>query len=283
MKLSVIVPVYNEEREAVKTFRAIEKALKGVTFEAIFVDDGSSDGTARALKKIKSKKFRVIQHPYNKGYGEALKTGIAAAKHEWIAITDADGTYPVDKLPELLKHTKQYDMVVGQRDRKGIPLLRRPAKWFLKKLAGMLAGRKIPDLNSGLRVFRKKDCERFWALYPQGFSFTTTITMAYLTNGLTVKYVPVPYYKRTGVSSISPIKDTIRFFALIFRMVVYFRPLRFFAVPTTIFFLGFLYSLYWNIRTNDITDTTTILLIASFNFLFFGLVADLMIKRLPSR
>ncbi len=287
MKLSVVVPVYNEEKEITNTFNKLNSALtkvKGLTYEIIFVNDCSKDRSLAKIRTIKSSKLRVLSHPYNKGYGSSLKTGISTAKYEWIAITDADGTYPVDKLPELLKYTKNYDMVVGDRDKSGVPWLRRPPKFVLRKIAGMLCGRKIPDLNSGLRVFRKKECQRFWSLYPPGFSFTSTITMAYFTNGLTVKYLPIPYYKRTGKSSIHPIKDTIGFFNLLFRMIVYFRPLRFFAVPALIFFIGFLVSLIHNIFVlGNITDTTTLLLITGFNIFFLGLVADLMVKRMPQQ
>ena len=154
-------------------------------------------------------------------------------------ITDADGTYPVEEIPSLLKWTDRYDMVVGARTGEivKIPFLRRPAKWFLRKLASYLAKTKIPDLNSGLRVFKKDIALKYWKLFPDGFSFTSTITMACLTNNYDVKYIPINYYKREGKSTIHPIRDFIGFNNLLLRLVIHFSPLRVFIPFALLLFL----------------------------------------------
>ena len=192
-------------------------------YEIIVVDDGSSDGTNTILKKMSGLKF--IENPYNLGYGASLKKGIRVARGEWIIITDADGTYPLDKITELISYVPRYDMVVGARETKNDFALRKPAKWLLVQLAGWLAGRKIPDLNSGLRIFRKSIALEFFYLFPSGFSFTTTITLACLTHDYTIKYVDIPYYKRIGSSGIRP-RHFFDFMGLIFKILLYFRPVR---------------------------------------------------------
>src|SRR3989344_5205444 len=168
--LSLVVPAYNEESSLEKTVQDLMKtaAMIKQNIEVIIVNDASTDKTYEILEEIKKQKSQkkipkaatpltVIHHKTNKGYGASLKTGIAHAQGEWILITDCDGTYPLETIPQLLSYTNEYDMVVGSRtgDIVETPLLRRPAKWILRKLAGLVAGQRIPDLNSGLRVFKK--------------------------------------------------------------------------------------------------------------------------------
>ncbi len=183
LPVSVVVPAYNEEDGIASQIKAIRRVLerRGITHEILVVDDGSQDATAEQVGQFCD---TVIQHPENRGYGAALKTGINAAKYDTILIIDADGTYPTDAIPELLSQAQAYDMVVGARigTHVKIPLIRKPAKWFLGKLAGYLAGRAIPDLNSGLRVMKKSIVEKFYHILPSGFSFTTTITLALICN-----------------------------------------------------------------------------------------------------
>jgi len=183
--ISVVVPAYNEEKGISKVLTDIKTILDDthLQYEIIIIDDGSSDKTAEIVQKHDF--VRLIQHPVNRGYGAALKTGIKSANGYWILITDADGTYPNEYIPELLKYSDEYDMVVGARtgENVSIPLYRRPAKLFLTKLANYLVGTKIPDLNSGMRLFRKKDSMKYFHILPSGFSFTTTITLSYLSDG----------------------------------------------------------------------------------------------------
>jgi len=163
----------------------------------------------------------------NRGYGAALKAGIARAKFDWIAIIDADGTYPATALPKMLQQVESNDMVVGARIGSQVrdPFARRPAKWLLRKFACVLAGQEIPDLNSGLRVMRKSLVHQFAGILPSGFSFTTTITLSMICCGYSVAYVPIDYFKRIGRSKIKPF-HAVKFAFLIVRTVLRFRPMR---------------------------------------------------------
>jgi len=209
----------------------------GLEGELIVVDDGSSDATAARAREAGA---RVIPHPESLGYGEALKTGIRNAKNGIIVITDADETYPVEKIPELVAALDGADMAVGARtgENVAIPFLRKPFKWILRRLAQYIVQRKIPDLNSGLRAFRKELALKYFHLLPDGFSFTTTITVAAMCDGAVVEYIPIDYFRREGRSKISP-KHFFSFMLLVMRLSTYFRPLRVF-LPISIgcFLLG---------------------------------------------
>jgi glycosyltransferase involved in cell wall biosynthesis len=236
--LTIIVPAYNEEHGIGGVVAWIRQALgpAELAHEILVVDDGSVDRTAELAEQAGA---RVIRHAGNRGYGEALKTGIQHASHDGIAIIDADGSYPADQIPELARRLASADMVVGARTKAGaaIPLLRRPAKALLAWLASYLTNTDIPDLNSGLRLFRRSLALEFLRILPSGFSFTTTITMAALNNGYIVDYVAVDYLKRTGSSKINPVRDTLNFLMLILRMTLLFRPLKIF-IPLSLFFLA---------------------------------------------
>src|SRR5512143_594380 len=228
--VSVVIPAYNESASVKEVVEKVKAALEptGYLYEIIVVDDGSTDATAAALV---GHGLTIITHPENKGYGASLKTGIRSAKGDIIVITDADGTYPSSMIPALVREIKDggYDMAVGARTGKdvNIPLVRRPAKFILKKLADYLAETKIPDLNSGLRAFKKELAFRYFHLLPSGFAFTTTITLALLSDGYNVKYVPIDYLSRGGGrSKIRPIKDFSNFMMLIVRVIWYFNPVK---------------------------------------------------------
>ena len=224
------MPAYNEESCVAEELKLIKKTMddSDYTYEIILVDDASVDKTAEIVAQFDW--VKLVPHFQNKGYGAALKTGIQKAKHDVIIITDADGTYPHAEIPRLLGDIDDYDMVVGARTGKGvkIPLIRRPAKWCINRLANYLTGMKIPDLNSGLRIMKKNVIEKFLRFLPNGFSWTSTITLAMLTNNYQVKYTPIAYHKRSGRSKIRPIRDTLNFLQLIIRTVVYFEPLKVF-------------------------------------------------------
>ncbi len=280
--VSIIIPAYNEEAGIGRVVNEVLSILKGTGWahELIVVNDGSTDRTgeaARALPVI------LVEHPANRGYGAALKSGIARAAHDYILILDADGTYPEGSIPSLLGEADQYDMVVGARTGPAvaIPLHRRLPKWCLKKLADYLTGMKIPDLNSGLRVFTKASALRFLNLFPDGFSFTTTITVALLSNGMAVRYVPIDYHKRTGKSKFRPLQDTFNLFGLIVRTSLYFSPLKIFVpLSVILFLLAVLVLLYSKFFTEKVMDVTVIVvLMASVQILALGLIADLIDKR----
>lgn len=226
--VSVVIPALNEEssiQSVVSDLRELFLKHK-ITAEIIVVDDGSIDSTARLANAAQA---RVLQHRSNRGYGASLKTGIAAASFDVIAIIDADGTYPAQYLPEMLADLETADMVVGARTGNDvhIPLIRRPAKWVLKRLANYVSNSKIPDLNSGLRVFRRDLAMQYFPILPNYFSFTTTITLAALCDNYAVSYIPIDYRKRQGRSKIVP-WDAGSFAILILRVAMLFRPLRVF-------------------------------------------------------
>jgi glycosyltransferase involved in cell wall biosynthesis len=282
--LSVVVPAFNEERAVgteVTMLRGVfEKA--GWPFEIIVVDDGSSDETADSAESAGA---RVLRHRVNRGYGAALKTGIRAAKGNVICITDADGTYPPEALPKLvsLLAEGQNDMVVGARvgPQAQIPLLRRPAKWVLNRLAELVAEEPIPDLNSGQRVFWRKAALRFFSLLPDGFSFTTTITLAMLSNGYQVRYEPVGYAKRVGRSKIHPIRDTLGFTGLILRIALYFAPLKIFLpLSGLLLLIALAWGLVSKFVLGSLADVSTVLLVlAAVQVAVVGLMAELINRR----
>jgi hypothetical protein len=226
--VSVVIPAFNEEKAVAETVRELRETLTAADIEAeiIVVDDGSRDRTAQEAKRAGA---RVICHRSNRGYGASLKTGIIAANCDTIAITDADGTYPAQYLPPLLAELENADMVVGSRTGADvhIPLSRKPAKWFLRVMANYVSQTKIPDLNSGLRVFRRDAAMQYFAILSDQFSFTTTITLAMLCDKYAVSYLPISYRKRLGKSKIMP-WDAGSFAVLILRVAMLFRPLRVF-------------------------------------------------------
>jgi len=226
--VSLIIPAFNEELAVRQVTLAARELLEqqGYRVEIIVVDDGSTDRTARAAQFVGA---RVLQHRSNRGYGAALKTGITAATYDIIAIIDSDGTYPPKYLPAMLEELERADMVVGARVGKEvhIPFVRLPAKWVLRRLADYVSGSRIPDLNSGLRVFRRDMAMQYFPILPNQFSFTTTITLAMLCDNYAVSYIPIDYHKRKGKSKIVP-WDAGSFAILILRMAMLFRPLRVF-------------------------------------------------------
>ncbi len=278
MKLSVLIPAYNEQDSIEDTVKRVKKAVPEA--ELIVINDGSRDNTAKVLKKIEG--ITVLTNPYNLGYGASLKRGVRECSGEWVAITDADGTYPIEDLPKLMHHVPEYDMVVGSRTGKDvhIPPFRKPAKWFIGKLANFMSGKTIPDLNSGLRVFNKHKAKEFMKLYPSGFSFTTTITLAFLTNDYTVEYIPINYYKRKGNSTIRPIKDFLGFTTLIFRIIMNFRPLKFFLTPGILLILaGIAYGIWQYMTLDNLGEFPVLLFITGLQIVLMGFIADSVSKR----
>ncbi|UCD03897.1 MAG: glycosyltransferase family 2 protein [Candidatus Woesearchaeota archaeon] len=280
-ELSVIVPVYNESESVKKTLEDLKEVLKGVKnlkYEIIVIEDKSTDDSYNVLKKISG--IKLLQHKVNRGYGASLKTGMNNSKYDYILITDSDGSYPMKEIPNLLKYIPDYDMVIGNRHKKSVPFLRRFPKWVLRVLASFLSKNKVLDLNSGLRIFKKIIAKEFWKLLPERFSFTSTMTMACFTHNYPVKYVPISYHKRSGSSSIHPIKDTLRFFSLLLRLTMYFNPLRFF-IPLALLFglLGLLRGLRDLILQNSFGGLTLVLFFMAFQIFFFGLIADIINKK----
>lgn len=286
--ISLLIPCYNEAdgiADVLDHARAVLEEMN-VRFEIIVIDDGSTDGSAQA---IDTEKARVISNPENMGYGASLKIGARAAHYDLIAIADADGTYPIEELKTLYAAIDNMDMVVGARTRDDvkIPLIRKPAKWVLNKLANYLSGQKIPDLNSGLRLARWSLWKKYERFFPNGFSLTTTITLASLVNGHRVKFIPISYHHRVGNSKIKPVRDTLNFTQLIMRTVLYFDPMKVFIPASGLLVLcGFLVGGTTLVLQNvfgigKFLDVTTVLLILTgLQFLAIGALADLITKRL---
>ena len=278
----MVIPAYNEVAAIGLTLEQVQAVMDadGLLGEIIVVDDGSADGTADEVARYPS--VRLIKHPQNRGYGAALKTGIRQASHNIVVIVDADGTYPCEMIPRLAAEIGAYDMAVGARtgEEVHVPLIRRPAKWALNSLANYLSGWKIPDLNSGLRAFKRDVAERFFRLLPSGFSFTTSLTLALLTNDYNVLYIPVNYYHRTGRSKIRPIQDTINFFSLVVRVVLSFRPLRVFVPLSVVFVLVSLAKGIYDIILYDLhlATSTVVLFTLTFQIIVLGLIADLVVS-----
>ncbi len=282
MELSVVIPAYNEENAVRGTVEDVRKHLEplGIPYEIIVVDDCSQDNT-RA--EAKASGATITYNDVNSGYGASLKRGVRMAQYDYVAILDADSTYPARYLPSMLAMCRDQDMVVGDRGAamKNVPFMRRPAKKILFAFASFLAERKLNDLNSGLRVFRKSELIPFLPLLPQNFSFTTTITLCMSSNGKRMIYTPIEYGKRVGKSKIRPV-DFLNFIILILRISTLFNPLRVFIPLGLVFFaLGTLKLLvditYWNL-----SGTTVFAFLAAIMIWSLGLIAD-MISRLHLR
>ena len=286
ISLTIIVPAYNEEGAIEDTVKELHPIAQEAEAVLMVVNDGSKDGTAEVLSRLVRDypRLKVLHHDYNQGYGAALKTGLQAAKTDLIAITDADGTYPNDRLLELARLCHDKDMVVGARTGAGVVYskIRAIPKVFLTRWVSWIAGRRVPDINSGLRVFKADTARRFLGIYPDGFSFTITITLAMLTTRRQVQYVPISYSPRVGQSKIQPIRDTLRFLKIIMRTGTYFAPIRAFMPMVFILFLAGLISLAYDIYIGDLTEKTLLLFLFSFNTGMFTLLADMIDKRSQS-
>jgi glycosyltransferase involved in cell wall biosynthesis len=282
-ELSIIIPAYNEAEPIGGVIASVQDVMKenGFTGEVVVVDDGSKDDTA---KLAAAKGARVIKHHRNRGYGAALKTGILHASHDVIVMMDADGTYPADAIPTLLGRLENSDMVIGARttNQAEIPSARRPAKWILNRLADYLSGTRIPDLNSGLRVFHRKTVMRYFSILPDRFSFTTTITLAMLCDNYELEYVPISYQKRIGTSKIVPF-DAMSFFMLILRTTMLFNPLRIFVpLSAALAAIGVLKGIYDVTLTGQLSFSAIFMLSSALQVILIGMVADALGRKIGS-
>ena len=272
--VSVVIPAFNEGPHVAGQIRAVTEALRqtGWTFEILCVDDGSMDETGgQAL----AEGVRVLRNRRNRGYGASLLRGIAAARYDWILITDADGTYPASAIPDLLALADTREMVIGARvkHRREIPLLRRPAKWVLTWLAAYLTRQSIPDLNSGLRLIRRDLVDTYRYLLPDGFSFTTTITLAAASNDHEVAYVPIDYHARLGASKIRP-SHAFDFLLLLLRTIVFFNPLRVFIPLGALLAAAGLAKFVYDLTLRNISESALLGLLGALIVWAVGLLAD---------
>ncbi|MEA3511705.1 MAG: glycosyltransferase family 2 protein [Actinomycetota bacterium] len=280
--VSIVLPIYNEQghlREEIERIQVVMDASE-FSYEIIVVDDGSTDGSAEELRSIDG--IRLIQYAQNRGAGAARKIGTHKAKAPIVVWTDVDMSYPNEQIPQLIRELDGCDQVVGARtSEEGTHKAARvPAKWAIRRLAEYLTRTSIPDLNSGFRAFRREVAVQYLNIVPDGFSHVTTLTMAFLSNGYSVKHVDIPYAKRAGKSKFHWWSDTRRYLLQVVRMMLTYDPLRV-LMPWAMILLGFatgklIYDLVtkdWRVGTN-----TLLIFIGGFMVLLVAVLADLVVQ-----
>jgi polyisoprenyl-phosphate glycosyltransferase len=282
--VSVVLPCYNERNHVEQEVKRIRAALEaaGMSYELICVDDGSTDGTREVLASIPA--IRTILFPRNQGSGTARRIGTQEARGRVVVWTDADMTYPNELIPDLVRELDEgYDQVVGARKTEAgtYKFFRVPAKWAIRRLAAYLTNTPIPDLNSGLRAFKRDVAKPYLRLLPPGFSCVTTITLAFLSNGHPIKYVPIDYFKRAGSSKFHPFKDAYNYIIQVLRMVMYFNPLRV-LMPVALTLLGGTFvKLVWDLVAHPfrVATNTVLLGVTGLVIACLALLADLVVRR----
>lgn len=277
-KITVIIPVFNESAVIEDTIRDLKPYVEKNDWEIIVVNDGSTDGTREILRKIKG--INVIDHPYNKGYGSALKTGIKHAHSELVAFYDGDGQHNPKDIETLLNNFSNFDMIIGQRGKDSHQQwIRKPGKWLLSRVANYLTGKKIPDLNSGLRIVKHSIISKLLHILPEGFSFSSTSTIAFMNLGFSVGFYPIKDNKRIGKSTVKQLRHGTNTLLLILRLIVLFNPLKIFiSVSIYLFIIGTIYEIFYGIifysEGVKLIPGALFLMITSILIFFFGLVVD---------
>lgn len=294
LDVTIVLPCYNEQDHVLREIERITEAMdnSGYDYELLAIDDASTDQTLRVLQDAQTRfpHLRLMPFPRNGGSGTARRIGTQQARGEIVVWTDADMTYPNERIPELVQMLEKeatIDQVVGARtsEQGTHKVLRVPAKWLIRKVAEGLSGTTIPDLNSGLRAFRRQVSLPYLRLLPPGFSCVTTITMAFLHNQHEVRYVPIEYAKRAGSSKFHFVKDAYRYILQVLRMVMYFNPLKV-LMPPALWLLAIgtgkvIYDVVANpvrIATNTIMIIMTALIIGA-----VALLADLIVRSRSDR
>ena len=278
MDVSVVIPVYNEENAVRGTVLEIKEEMDklNIEYEIIIVDDDSTDSS---IEKIKDLDVKIIKHRVNMGGGVARVTGLKYASAPVVLQTDADGTYPCDKIPQIIEEMKTADMVVGARKyekAKRFRPVRILTKWFIKKLASYLSNTSIPDLNTGFRAYKRDVALRYQYLYPPSHSIMSTMTLSFLINNHIVKFVDIDYRERIGKSSFHPIKDTYNYLLTTIRAITYFYPFKITTILTSI--LGVLL-VGWFIRDvilRNLSETTVLLFLTMITIFMFGMLFDMI-------
>jgi glycosyltransferase involved in cell wall biosynthesis len=272
MKISVVVPAKNESESIGAVVDSLSASLPHA--EIVVVDDGSTDGTGEIAERAGA---RVVRNPYSVGNGGAIKTGARAASGDILVFMDADGQHDATHISPLLDKIEQgYDMAVGARtDASQAGVSRKWANYFYNWLASYMTGQKIRDLTSGLRAVRASKFREFIYLLPNGFSYPTTITMAFFRAGYSVTYVPFAAGQRAGKSHINPINDGLRFLIIIFKIGTLYSPLKLF-VPIALVHgaLGLVYYAYTYSTASRLSIATIFLLSAAVTIFLIGLVSE---------
>jgi glycosyltransferase involved in cell wall biosynthesis len=280
--VSIVLPVFNEQGHLDEELNRIRKGMdhSSYVYEIIVVDDGSTDGSGDRLREIEG--IRLLQFATNRGSGSARRYGTQAARGRIVVWTDVDMTYPNDTIPELVDELEGVDQVVGARTSEAgtVKLFRRPAKWLIRKLASYLTGVRIPDLNSGFRAFRRDVALPYLHLLPRGFSCVTTLTMSFLSNGYSVKYVPIEYAERAGESKFHWWKDTKRYLLQVVRLTLMWEPMRVFGPPAAVLGLVGVGKLIYDLIDKDfrVATNTVVILGVAFALALIGMIADLMVQ-----
>jgi glycosyltransferase involved in cell wall biosynthesis len=280
--VSIVLPVHNEIEHLEAELTRIRDAMDRSThsYELIVVDDGSTDGSGELLEEIDE--IRLLRFRENRGSGSARRAGTHVARGRVVVWTDVDMTYPNTDIPRLVDELDGYDQVVGARtsEQGTNKVLRVPAKWLIRKLASFLARKKIPDLNSGFRAFRSDVARQYLNQLPRGFSCVTTITMTFLANGYSVKYIPIGYARRAGNSKFHWRKDTARYATQVVRMALSYDPLRVLMPVGVFLFLLSAGKLVFDLVDKDfrLATNTLLLFFASLMVIAVGLLADLIVR-----
>jgi polyisoprenyl-phosphate glycosyltransferase len=283
LDVTVVLPVYNEQGHLLAEIDRIRAALEAspYSFEIVVVDDGSDDGSGEMLRDVEG--IRLIQFARNRGTGFVRKAGTRAARGRVTVWTDADMTYPNDRIPELVAELDRgWDQVVGARtsEQGTAKFLRVPAKWLIRRLASYLVETPIPDLNSGLRAFRTAVGRQYLHMLPPGFSCVTTLTMTFLGNGYSVGYMPIDYAPRAGRSKFHWWRDTRNYLTQVIRLVLSYNPLRVFLPLGLMLATIGLVKLGYDWATKDLrlAANTLLILFAAGQALAIGLLADLFVR-----
>jgi len=268
---SIVIPAFNEAA----SIGALISALSGAASwdEVLVIDDGSTDATGAEASAAGA---RVIRHPYNKGNGAAVKTGIRQALGRYILIVDADGQHRPDDAARLVSHLDAYDLVVGARSgRSQATAVRRLGNQLLNRVASYLAGQPVPDLTSGFRAARRDRLLEFLYLLPNGFSTPTTTTLAFLKAGYSVRFEPVEAGQREGRSKIRLGPDGARFFMILLKVITIYSPLRIFLpISAAAFGLGAAYAGWTIVTQAHVTNSSVLLILMSIVILLVGLVSE---------
>jgi len=269
--LSVVIPAYNEG-DSIGVILGKIRQLKPAA-EVIVVDDGSSDNTAPAAA---GHGVRVVRHPYNKGNGAAVKTGIRAAHGEVVLLIDADGQHQPEDIERVLAGIGEYDLVVGARTQGAARgMVRDVGNAFFNHLASYMVGRPIPDLTSGFRAMRRPLILEFIHLLPNGYSYPTTSTLSFMKAGYNVQFVPIRARKASGKSQIKVIKDGTKFVVIIFRIITLFNPMRvFLPLSLVLFAFGMIYGLSNVALNHRIPNGAVIVIMTSILVFLFGLISE---------
>jgi len=273
-KVTIIIPAYNEA----EVIGAVVERIQAVApdegdWEILVVDDGSTDDTSERASRPG---VRVIKHPYNKGNGASVKTGLRAASGELVCLMDADGQHDPQEIPKLLAALQTYDLVIGTRAGHGSGgLLRWLGNFFYNRLASYLTNHPIYDLTSGFRAAWRDKMLEFLPLFPNGFSYPVTSTMAFIKAGYNVGFVPINVSKRVGQSKIRIFRDGVKFVLIAMRIIMLFSPMRIFLPISVVLFAGGAgYAIYTIIDETHITNTTVLLCTMSVITFLIGLVSE---------